>query len=440
MRNDRTLRYAQRVLDPARRIVITGQTDYLQSPSGQSAAAVTANLLSRMTPNVTLGFEDISIQFAGADDGRSLHEHLLNEMRAADPKGFFAVRNFEEGDYRLHLGSDGAKWVVHGSKWNAFVGEAPSSLVDAKTANPLGGAFAAIVAVAQIFKGPFPADVPATVVNAFNWNCGREETDCWLKSDHFLGHLWFVGAGSVGSAIAYFLTMAGAKFEATIFDGDRVKVENLDRSPIFSYEDVGKPKAEVLAEFLRARGISAIGEPVWLDQSEKWKQRQQGVPDLLVSAANERDVRYLIETLLPPVQIYGTTGANWQASVLRHIPPQDPCSCCVFPPGAPASTKCAEGVVSLPTSTSGEEKKVDASLPFLSFAAGLMAAAEIVKLNIGSIGASNRAFFVPCADEMMYSAPLGRSPGCLCGTRSSNAHRAMIAGSKYAKLSTFSHG
>jgi hypothetical protein len=436
-RNDRSLRYAGRVLDPTRRITITGQRDYLESAAGQAAGSVAVNLLSRMTPSVSLGFNDTRVQLSIRHAAPSLHEFLMAQMRRIDPNGCFSLKSFEDGDYRVHLGSDGGEWVVHGSDWNAFVGRTPSPLAAPKTPNVFGGAFAAITAVAKIFIGPFPADISPTVVNLLDWSCEKTDSCVTVNVGDSLGHLWFVGAGSVGSAIAYFLALAGVKFEATIFDADCVTLENLDRSPVFCFEDVGKSKAEVVAKFLRARGISALAEPVWLDQSEKWRRRQQGIPDILISAANERNVRYIIESLFPPLQIYGTTGMDWQACVLRHIPPQDPCSCCVFPPDAPASTKCAEGVVTLPADPFGKEKQVDASLPFLSFAVGLMAAVEIVKLSIGVHGPSNRAFFTPCADEIVFPAPLRHRQNCLCGIRSSAAHWAMIAGSKYANLSTF---
>jgi hypothetical protein len=116
-----------------------------------------------------------------------------------------------------------------------------------------------------------------------------------------------------------------------------------------------------------------------LDKSDLWLSREAGTPDLVIATANERDVRSLIERSAPPLQIYGTTGANWEASVVRHVPLVDPCSCCLFPPDPQElPTICASGGATSPT---GEEM-VDASLPFLSFAAGLMAAAEILKASL----------------------------------------------------------
>jgi hypothetical protein len=436
MRNDRSLRYAGRVLDADRRILITADADYLETTAGQATVLVAANLLSRMTPSVSLGFGDTRIQPMPHDSPTSLHEFLLGQMTDVDPNGSFNVKGFSDDDYRVHAGPSGAPWIVHASDWNAFVGEAPSPLASPGTSNPFGGAFAAIMAAAKIFIDIFPGNVAPIAANLLKWTCELAEPCPLINTRDSLGNLWFVGAGSVGSAIAYFLALAGVKFETTIFDGDSVKVENLDRSPIFRYEDVGESKAEVVAKFLRAQGISATAEPSWLDRSEKWKQRQQGVPDILVSAANERNIRYTIESLLPPVQIYGTTGTNWQACVLRHIPSQDACSCCVFLPDASAPTKCAEGNVTV-SSESGEKKEVDASLPFLSFAAGLMAAVEIVKLSSGYKAASNRFFFTPRGDEIVYPLSMRRRANCLCGGRSSAAHQTMIAGSKYADLCEF---
>jgi hypothetical protein len=390
-----------------------------------------------MSPNVALAFPDTLIQVPLRNYvGQSLQNYVLAEMRGADPFGCFDARKYQEADYRIHLGRDGAKWIVHGSDWNAFVGAPPSPLPSPKTINVFGAAFASITAIARIFAGFLPEQVVDATVNLLHWDAKARDVGRNIKTTESLGNIWFVGGGSVGSAVAYFLTLAGLNFEATIFDRDDVKIENLDRSPIFQSKDEGQSKAKVIARFLSARGVQARAEPIWLDESQGWKGRQQGTPDILVSAANERNVRYAIETQFPPVQVYGTTGLNWQASVFRHIPPQDPCSCCVFPPAGSASIKCATGLVTS-TNTAGEGKQIDAALPFLSFAAGLMAAAEIAKLTVPDQRGSNRAFFTPCAEEVVFARGLRFRNGCICSDRNLKVHHAMISSSKYADLSKF---
>ena len=193
-----------------------------------------------------------------------------------------------------------------------------------------------------------------------------------------------VGLGSVGTAVLYFLTLLTNRFSAALFDMDFVKVENLDRSPIFvasdSAEEKRLSKVNAAEKYLCAVGVDSVAkEHGPLDQSTRWFARQAGTPDLLISAANKRNVRYIVEQSSPPLQIYGTTGANWVASVIRHIPMVDACSCCLFPPEvSEVATTCAtETVIESDTG-----QKIDASLPFLSFAAGLMGAAEILKAGL----------------------------------------------------------
>src|SRR3546814_7450791 len=74
--------------------------------------------------------------------------------------------------------------------------------------------------------------------------------------------------------------------------------------------------------------------------------------------------------------------SDWSSDVCSsdlHVPLQGPCSLCLFPDSGPvALTACATGKVVSPVNG----KRIDAALPFLSFAAGLMTAAEILKLAL----------------------------------------------------------
>lgn len=95
----------------------------------------------------------------------------------------------------------------------------------------------------------------------------------------------------------------------------------------------------------RVTGVRADARA--LDESDLWRAREAGTPDILIATANERNVRAVIETEFPPIQIYGTTGKNWQAVVIRHIPLADPCSSCLFPETDYAPTRYATGEVAI---------------------------------------------------------------------------------------------
>ena len=58
-----------------------------------------------------------------------------------------------------------------------------------------------------------------------------------------------IGAGGIGSAVIPALAGAGLG-KLTIIDSDVVELANLHRQPLFSEADVGRPKAELAAQFV----------------------------------------------------------------------------------------------------------------------------------------------------------------------------------------------
>lgn len=434
-RDSRSLRYAGRVLDPDHWIVLRADPDYAARYDGQVAILTVANLLGRMSPAVALDIQSVPLVAPLPWAGASLPELVLDRLCRADPYGKFCRRSPKEDDYVIHLGRTGAPAVVHGSGWNLYCGPGPSPLPDDETANPAGPALAAILAASEAFRTNLAAPPGRTLLNALTWQPGAIPPDSApLPPQPALGRLWTVGTGSVGTAILYFLSLATQDFCAALFDMDDVKIHNLDRSPLFMADQVGIKKVAVTKTYLHDAGITAIqSEPHPLDDSGLWRARPQGVPDVLIAAPNERNVRAFIENGFPPVQIYGTTGRNWQAAVIRHIPLRDPCSACLFPDASHAPTMCAAGTVTVERK-SGQEQ-VDAALPFLSFAAGAMAAAEIFKLGLpGYPFAPNRVILNTRPAPRTVAAQLSFRENCLCRRRSTAVHRQMIEGTRFAEL------
>ena len=195
-----------------------------------------------------------------------------------------------------------------------------------------------------------------------------------------------------------------------------------------------EPKVEIVSRWLREIGVNTIDpHTAWLDEiPHVWERRGQGTPDIVISAANERGVRSVIEGSCPPVQVYATTGRNWQATLFRHIPLRDACSRCV--PGAEAPQfpmLCASGS---PVPESSSDAEDDIALPFLSYAAGLMTAAEITKLALaGRSDAPNRAYYEP-RGRTLFGLNLSKNPNCPYHGHVT-AHQAAIRSSRFASLS-----
>jgi molybdopterin/thiamine biosynthesis adenylyltransferase len=417
---------------------VTGEPEYLQTYEGQVAALVGCNLLSRMTPSVALWLPDVAISEPLPWRGESLRERALKTMRDADAGAQFECRTPEAGDIVLHIGPGGADYIVHGTGWDAWIGTGPSPLKAAPVPNPFGAGLAAILAVARMFVHELDAPPGSFSFNALNWCEGAAPADAPAPNLKALGNLWFAGVGSVGSAVAYFLGLATRDFSASLFDMDQVNIQNLDRSPIFGAADADaqREKVEATGNWLRSVGVNVVTTvPCALHEAPEWLGRQAGNPDVLISAANELNVRNFIEEAFPPVQLYATTGKNWQVALIRHIPLKDPCSLCLFPnTSAQPATTCATGA--MPKKTPAGEEQMDAALPFLSFAAGLMTAAEITKLSHPSFPYSENGIYLHTRPEpAIVPVCLSFREGCLCETRSRNVHRKMISGSRYQRLS-----
>jgi hypothetical protein len=425
--------YAGRVLDTAQPILLSIDKDYASRYDGQVALITAVSLFSRMTPSVFLDVPVIQVVPGLPWRGLSLRDVAMEIMKYADPFAPFDCRAEMSGDYIVRLSSTGKNRIVHGSGWNIYTGYGDSPILNSNDLNPVGPALSVIIEAGNIFFHTFNAPLESHLFNALHWSNGMLPVEEGILPKHIdFGTIWTVGTGSVGTSALYYLALISKTINLTLFDMDRVKVENMDRSPMFGASDLGEYKVKVTEAFLGNMGIKDISVvEKALHESDLFVNRSQGVPDIFISAANELNVRSTIETSFPPLQIYGTTGKNWQASMVRHIPLVDPCSCCLFPDNIHADTACATSKAEV---DSGEQ--IDAALPFLSFAAGIMTASELLKTNLpGYPFTENRAFLYTWERPRLSQSKLINREGCICKSRSKPVHRQMIARSKHKLLS-----
>ena len=435
---DRTARYpGSTPLPDGLTVHITVDPEYAETYSGQVAAVTAASIFGRMSKSVATQVPNTTISSLLPWKGRTLDGVVRQTLAEAHQYGQYESRGPIPGDCRVFIGPKGDGIVVHGSGWEAYSGTGQSPLSSQNHQNPFGAAFAAIMAAARIQINPNAEQFERTTVNTYTWNVATRDLLGPPKPTEFVvGELWCVGVGSVGSSALFFLSLATQDFHAALVDRDNVEVENVTRSPLFTWKDALKntPKVTVAERWLeQARARETTAYYAWLHELEEWAQRPRGTPDLIISAANEKNVRSTIENYFPPVQIYATTGKNWQATLLQHIPTKGPCSLCV--PGSQRAS--APQVCATAPSIDETVNEDDVALPFLSYAAGLMTAAEIAKLAItGKSAKGNRVFFQPRAAALFQAAALERKQGCICKTRDDKAYRESINGSRFAKLSS----
>ena len=410
---------------------------YAATYAGQVATITAASLFGRMFKCVAVDMRSLPIVDPLPWTGTTLDAYVMRTLHKSHMFGQYEQRPARSDDLRLVIGPDGDGLVAHGSGWGAYRGSGPSPLAQSDDPNPYGAAFAVIDAAAQIQLHPDGSGMESASMDTYLWRAGMPSIEAPSMEPSFeLGELWSIGVGSVGSCALFFLGLITRNLRAVLVDRDNVEIENVTRSALFSWRDAVEktPKVEVAARWLREAGVEQI-EPLaaWLHEiPDHWARRPTGTPDLLISAANERNVRSVIEDALPPLQVYATTGRNWQATLFRHIPLRDACSRCV--PGAEAPQMpmlCATGSPAPESSTDDED---DIALPFLSYAAGLMTAAEISKLALaGRTEAPNRVFYQPHGRHLL-SVELAKNPECRYHNQDA-IHEAVIQGSRFAPLS-----
>jgi len=388
--------------------ITPGMADKLEA---QITAITLTDLLCRMTRNIRLEMPDVAVAEGLPWSGRSLRDLCKERTEELYPDGSQPPRDAVRV-VKISIGGGEGDIIVHGAGWNAYVGKGPSPVLSVNDCNPVGPALAAIICAAHLFNQGLRVPKKDILLNAWNWRLGMATGVSLREAGDFdLGSIWFIGLGSVGSAAAYFLAMATRRFKPLLVDHDIVNIENLSRSPLFKSRHTGDFKVAAVEEFFREVGIHGTAsdakpffESIALDRPR---------PQLIVSAANEMNVRHAIEAMRPPLQIYGTTGPNYQAAMIRHIPLEEACSCCLFPEKDQPKTKCATAPDEAPAEV---EVKVDAALPFLSFAAGLMAVAEILKSQIPGFPFHTNRVIMNTFDEIFFQhAEIPKLPGCACG-------------------------
>ena len=413
--------------------------EYATTYAGQVAAITAASLIGRMSESVSVDVDSLPVLAPLPWASAKLDEVVIRTLKAADPYGNYEQRPAQSDDLRLVLGPTGDGLVVHGAGWGAYCGMQQSPISQSDELNPFGAAFAVIAAASRLQQAMRTATIEPVLVDTFSWKTGLPSNGARaVLPDFDLGELWCIGIGSVGSCALFFLSLITRAFHAVLVDRDPVEIENVRRSALFSSQDAlnEEYKVEVASRWLNKVGVERIEQHIaWLDEiPDRWRRREPGTPDILISAANERNVRPQIESAFPPLQVYATTGRNWQATLFRHIPLSDACSLCV--PGSETPRLLAPCATASPASAEDNGGEDDVALPFLSYAAGIMTAAEIAKLALtGEAGKRNRVFFEPRTKDLIRAVGLSRRQGCVCQLRNTTVHEDAIQGSRFTSLS-----
>ena len=235
---DRTRRYTGGVEATVGAGVTTGP-ETAATPIGQVAVLSAVNMLARAHPAIVLDLPDTPLIVKSPTGGATLAQACAQLAVAANPEVTVAAAAHERGAVlSIGIGADTppASVYVGGARFTARASGTPQALSqDASTF--VGGGMAVALAAAYVFRTAI--GMPAIVERSISlWTLEEtaDPTGPGACGPLDVGDVWMIGAGAVGSGLAWWLPHAGVTGIWTIIDGDLVDVSNLNRSlGLFTY-------------------------------------------------------------------------------------------------------------------------------------------------------------------------------------------------------------
>lgn len=380
-RDRRTREYGVPVEVLEREVAVVVGADAAGSRAGQVAALALVNMLARIHRSVSVSVPIAALQAKALVEATDLRSAMLATARAINP--FLRLEEnigpVAAGVPSVGLGSDapgGLDCYIGAESAVAIVSDTPVSFNGSSIA-VLGAGLASTLAAADLLRlvtagvRPLPRRVSA-------WGFGEgnlAETGPANIGPVDVGDVLVVGAGAVGSSFVYWVRELGHSGKWVVVDGDSVELHNTNRALGLVAADAGWPAGEPAKKATRAAGLIGCERfPVWYD--EWMKEHDADRPDIVLPLANDRGVRAFIGSRGEPILVHATTSSQNTAEFHRHILGRDECIDCRYPPNKEPDFTCATGPVEVSESTS-----VDAALPYLSGAAGLLLAAGLMQLS-----------------------------------------------------------
>jgi len=202
-----------------------------------------------------------------------------------------------------------------------------------------------------------------------------------------------VGAGGIGGPVARILVDAGVR-GITVADPDIVEVENLHRQILFDDRDLGRRKADVVAERL---GVEAVA--VRVDGASEALVRGRAC---VIDGTDSFADKYLLNDLCLSlgVPLVHAAAAQFRGQVLL-VRPGGPCLRCLLPEPPDAAT---------------DECRVAGIFGPAAGVVAALAAAEALRAIAGDMAAS-ALLLADLSSGRLERARLLPAEGCRCAAR-----------------------
>lgn len=429
--------------------------------AGQVMLITAANLLSRWSRKIEIDIPNVElVEQLRSNAYNNLIDRIETECKEANPFCDLSFKEVSSDTLTLFIGSEYEKslhptYCITVDGWDV-VGWGPEenkNITRFSDTNFVPSAqLASCLGVAQLFKIAVGQKEDKLLGN-FRWslwdyslrslNRGPNDTPIIPQDQKPVGNILQVGIGAVGSNVLYFLSMVSPNTHVEIIDYDMVEVENLDRTLLFGISDAKSSPGDKVyraEKILDKMGFVDV-TPFKGSWSEFSEEKLDGNDfDVWLALANENNVWQAMAENLPPLVIQATTNDDWGITLGRHIPFKDYCLRCRFKPDdGNVKTLCSQGDIDIPQKgNESQNKRVHASLPFLSASAAALIVSELCKLSCKNYSSLSNYVAANLKFDLSHILTLTKKPkqSCpVCGFRSRSMWEKRNNDTKYSYLS-----
>lgn len=157
-----------------------------------------------------------------------------------------------------------------------------------------------------------------------------------------------VGAGGLGCPVVLYLAAAGVG-HIEVVDDDHVELANLQRQIAFTESDIGRSKAEALAERAMALNPGVTVEPIQSRARQRWLSRAATRNHLVLDATDNFQTRFAVNQACVDASVPLVSGAairaEGQVAVFDSGRTGAPCYQCLYADVGEATLSCSEAGV-----------------------------------------------------------------------------------------------
>jgi molybdopterin/thiamine biosynthesis adenylyltransferase len=325
-------------------IAISLDSRLAESRNGQFMALAVLNNVSRYARRIFLDLppvtKRIDIPHSESNDlSASLSEFAAN----IDPSLLVARRvESNELDALVAIGSSQLtsdfNVTINSEGWLAELTQDATLDYVAKDNNPIGASVASAFAGAEVFKEilrqlgstnrAVKKKTQHILFSALDYSVdSKNPLNPALPQRVDIGETFLVGAGAVGSSLVFTLKyIEQMQGSLTVIDHDRIDETNLNRYLIACHDDIGRPKVNVAASFLKS-GVRA--QPIPMRYKDYIQRADSKRLDLVISTVDNNQTREEIQSDLPREVLHGATHEQTFV-VSRHGFTQGACLGCLF--------------------------------------------------------------------------------------------------------------